>query len=226
MLTLLFWLMLAVAVTDWIASWRQWKQVRWLTKPGALILLIAWFTQIGGWRGDLLWFGLGLVFSLLGDIFLQAPPRLFLLGMVAFLLAHVSYITGFAQKPIVFDWKLLLPVIVIAFLFYWLTRKVAGGLRSRGENKMVYPVMAYALFLSLMFFFALTTLFRTGWLAPAPALVSLGAGLFFVSDSVLAYDRFVCPVSFGSLIVMVTYHTGQILIAAGTLVQFAGAAIS
>src|SRR5512144_421577 len=47
------------------------------TKPGTLILLIAWFTQIGDWRGGLLWFGLGLVFSLAGDVLLHLPGKFF-----------------------------------------------------------------------------------------------------------------------------------------------------
>jgi uncharacterized membrane protein YhhN len=75
--------------------------------------------------------------------------------------------------------------------------------------------------ISLMLFFAATTLFRPAWI-PLPAiLVILGAGLFYLSDAVLAYDRFVCPVKVGDLIVMMTYHLGQILIAGGTLLQFA-----
>lgn len=220
--TWLFWCMLVVAVVDWIGSWQNWGRVRWVTKPGTLILLIAWFTQIGGWRGELVWFGLGLVFSLLGDVFLQAPPRFFLFGMVAFLLAHLMYITGFAQKPVVLDWKLIFPILLIVALYTWLTSKIRAGLRQRGETEMLYPVMGYATFLSLMFFFALTTLFRAGWLIPSAAIASVGAGFFFLSDSILAYNRFVYPIANSDLIVMVTYHIGQILIAAGALFQFAG----
>ncbi len=73
MLTGLFWGMLLMAGADWLAAWRGWRRVRWVTKPGTLLLLIAWFSQVGGWQGNLFWFGLGLVFSLLGDIFLQLP---------------------------------------------------------------------------------------------------------------------------------------------------------
>ncbi len=41
MFTWLFWLMLACALIDWAASWREWHQLRWVTKPGTLLLLIA-----------------------------------------------------------------------------------------------------------------------------------------------------------------------------------------
>src|SRR5512133_3580437 len=100
MFTWLFWLMVVLALLDWLASWQHWKKVRWVSKPGTLILLIIWFTQIGGWQGTLVWFGMGLVFSLLGDIFLNmSSPRSFMPGVGAFFLAHVFYIAGFWLTP-------------------------------------------------------------------------------------------------------------------------------
>ena len=222
MFTLLFWVMLAFAVTDWIASWRGWHSLRWLTKPVTLVLLIAWFTQVSGWRGSLVWFGVGLVFSLLGDVLLQAPPRFFLPGVGAFFLAHLAYIIGFLQNVQQPDARMLIPVLIVGGAFWLLNRRIRQGLRQNGETELLVPVMAYALVLSLMWLAALSTLFRSGWTEPPAALVSLGAGLFFLSDSVLAYNRFVRALPASDLLVMVTYHLGQILIVGGALGQYAG----
>jgi uncharacterized membrane protein YhhN len=51
-------------------------------------------------------------------------------------------------------------------------------------------------------------------------LACLGAASFFMSDTLLAWNKFVTPISKGSLKVMVTYHLGQILIALGAATQF------
>ncbi len=250
MITWLFWLTLACALTDWIAAWRGWRRIRWLTKPGTLALLIAWFSQVGGWRGLLIWFGLGLVFSLLGDVLLHLPQRFFLGGMLAFFLAHMAYITGFVKQPLAFDWKIILPAVAIPIIYVLFIRRVRAGLKASRQSEMMGPVMGYAGFLSLMLFFAISTLFRPAWgLIPA-VLVSLGAGLFYLSDACLAYNRFASPLPAASsgvtarlagpassgggtpfrpppavpaadLLVMVTYHLGQILIAFGALAQFA-----
>lgn len=230
MFTWLFWLMVVLALLDWLASWQHWKKVRKFSKPGTLILLIAWFTQIGGWQGTLVWFGIGLIFSLLGDIFLNMSPRFFMPGVGAFFLAHVSYIIGFWQtpaggqsQPFSLRWEVFLPVLLVGGAFTLLNRRIRAGLREHGQTSMTLPVMLYAGILSIMLLSALSTLLRPGWVIPPAALVSLGAGLFFFSDSVLAYNRFVRPVPAGDLLVMVSYHLAQILITLGALSQFAPA---
>jgi uncharacterized membrane protein YhhN len=43
----------------------------------------------------------------------------------------------------------------------------------------------------------------------------VGAVLFFVSDSLLAWNRFVTPLPRGSLLVIVAYHVGQMALIAG-----------
>lgn len=216
----LFWLAALVGLIDWVGSERDWKRVRKVTKPGTMVLLIAWFSQVGGWQGPLLWFGLGLVFSMLGDTFLMFTGPFFLAGMGAFFTAHVFTIIGFNQNPIELNWPAALPVLAVAVAFSALNTRIRSGLRSKGETEMTLPVMAYAMILSLMWLSALSTLFRPDWALPAAILVSLGGGLFFLSDSVLAYNRFVRDVGHADLIVMVTYHLAQFCIATGALMQF------
>jgi uncharacterized membrane protein YhhN len=71
-----------------------------------------------------------------------------------------------------------------------------------------------------MLFSALMTLFRTDWASIPAYLVSLGAVLFVTSDVVLAWNKFVSPIRRGRLILMVTYHLGQIALIAGAVGQF------
>jgi uncharacterized membrane protein YhhN len=66
------------------------------------------------------------------------------------------------------------------------------------------------------------TLVRPAWMGGAMILVLAGASLFYVSDSVLAREKFIHPVRSGGLIVMVTYLIGQLLIASGAIWQHTG----
>jgi uncharacterized membrane protein YhhN len=46
-------------------------------------------------------------------------------------------------------------------------------------------------------------------------MVAAGAALFFASDSCLALDRFAHPWDNSRIVVIITYHLGQILLALG-----------
>lgn len=220
MLTVFFWLSLLLAVADWIALAKKWRSVRWVTKPGMMVALIIWFTQVGHWTGPLAAIGLGLVFSLAGDIFLMMPKQFFLAGMGAFFLTHLFYIAGFSQLPLVLRWEAAVPALAVTGAFTLLSRRLRFGLQRTPETGLIIPVIAYAIILTLMWLAALTTLLRPGWLMLSAVMVSLGGGLFFLSDSVLAYARFVKLRKYSDLLVMVTYHLAQILIAGGVLEQF------
>ncbi|MCX8025727.1 MAG: lysoplasmalogenase, partial [Thermanaerothrix sp.] len=94
-----FGVMAILAAIDWWAVSRERLRVRYWAKPGALLALILAFTTAGGWHSASPWFGVGLIFSLLGDIALLLPRRYFLFGLLAFLLAHITYIIGFNPTP-------------------------------------------------------------------------------------------------------------------------------
>lgn len=222
MITGWFWMTAACAALDWIATWRCWQRIRWITKPGTLVLLIVWFTQVGGWRGALLWFGLGLVASLAGDILLHLPSQFFLPGVGAFFLAHLFYIIGFWQQPLQVSWIAVLAAAGVALIYWAYTRRIRAGLRRQGATGLQTPVMVYAAALSLMWLSALLIWLRPGWAFFPAALASLGASLFFFSDATMAYSRFVRAFPQADFVVMVSYHAGQILIAAGVLAQALG----
>ena len=61
-----------VMVFEWVAAGKSWIRVRRISKPLSLIILIAMFIALGGWRQPGYLFLGGLVFSLLGDISLQS----------------------------------------------------------------------------------------------------------------------------------------------------------
>ena len=52
---------------------------------------------------------------------------------------------------------------------------------------------------------------------PDAALIALGAILFFTSDALLAWNRFVAPIARGKMLVIVAYHLGQMLLILGAV---------
>jgi uncharacterized membrane protein YhhN len=88
-------------------------------------------------------------------------------------------------------------------------------LDASGQIALKTPVLIYSLVISVMLLSALLTLAADTWQAGAAILVSAGALLFFLSDTLLAWNKFVTPIKQGRLAVIITYHLGQILITVG-----------
>ena len=217
----LLYLALFVAFLDWIAVARGWKWLEYIAKPGVMVLLLIWLGVSAGFGGQLVWFAAGLAFSMLGDIFLMLPREQFIAGLVAFLVAHLAYLVGFNASLPPVNLASLAIALAVGLAAGQLYRRISAGLRARGEGKLLTPVLVYSGVISLMLLSALLTLVRSNleWM-PGPALlVSLGALLFFASDSFLAWNKFVAPLPYGRLRVIVTYHLGQALIALGALLH-------
>ena len=212
---------LAIAVLDWVAISRNWVVVHAFAKQGVMIALIAWSWFSTDWKGLLVWFGLALVFSLAGDIFLLSP-RLFLPGLVAFLLAHLAYLLGLNLNTSllsVITFGVVLGAVGLTALIYPPIR--AGLRRKPGSQNLVIPVLVYGFILSLMMLSAVAILFRTEWTNVWTAILMAAGGiLFFISDNILARDRFVHPIRNGQLQVMVTYHLAQMALITGALLHF------
>ena len=212
---------LAVAALDWVGTVRGWNRARWITKPAALVLLIAWFSLFSGWRGPLLWFGLALVFSLLGDVLLIERLKMFVFGLLAFLLAQLAYLVGFNLTLPPLSLPVLGLVVMGTIAVGILYRAVRRGLmRQPGGGGLFLPVFVYSLVLTLMMVSAVSTLFRLDWHQNAAIFAAAGGVLFFISDSLLALNRFVRPIRQGDLLVMVTYHLGQLGLAIGAVLNF------
>jgi uncharacterized membrane protein YhhN len=216
-------IVLAVAVVDWIAVAKGWKKVEYLAKPWTMAALFLVLALVGRFSSlPLIFFGLGILFSLAGDVFLMFSDRWFIPGLVSFLLAHVAYIAGFnIPLPVVSPTWALVVALVLAFSAARLLRPIVAGLAAKGERKLISPVIVYGMVITLMLLSAMLTLFRLEWKATPAALVSVGAMLFFYSDAILAWIKFVAPIKNGRMMNMITYHLGQIALIAGVLIQFA-----
>jgi len=214
---------LAVAILDWIAVAKGWKKIEYLAKPLTMVVLFLLLALVGRFSSlPLIFFGLGILFSLAGDVFLMFSDRWFIPGLVSFLLTHVAYIIGFnLPLPVVsLTWALIV-ALVLAFSAARLLRQIVAGLSAKGERKLVAPVIVYGVVITLMLLSAMLTLFRADWPSAAAAgLVSFGAMLFFFSDVILALNKFVAPIKNGRMTNMITYHLGQIALIVGVLIQF------
>jgi alkenylglycerophosphocholine/alkenylglycerophosphoethanolamine hydrolase len=212
-------IVLVLAIIDWIAADKKWKAIEYVTKPATMLALFGWIWQSTGLGGTMLWFTLGAVFCMAGDVFLMLPWDMFIFGLLAFLLGHVCYMVGLNNTaPYINLWGGLL-IILLGIYLLWLYPKLANGLSANGKMGLKVPVLIYSLVISLMVYSALMTWTRPSWSMVSAIFVSLGAVLFYASDSMLAWDRFLKPLPHARLWVMVTYHLGQIGIILGAMLH-------
>ncbi len=219
---MIIWLILALfaAAIEIFAVQKDNTKIEFFAKPAVVILLLIWLYASTGLQGNALWFGLGLVFSLVGDIVLINPSaRMFILGLVAFLLTHIFYIIGFKEQLLNFTgWSFVL-LFFIAINGFRLLRRIVGAMRAQKQNILVNPVIVYSLVISLMLFAALSTIFDITWKTSAAFFVSVGAFLFYLSDLILAWNKFVAPVKNGRILNIVAYYLGQIGLIAGVIIR-------
>lgn len=141
----------------------------------------------------------GLLFSLLGDIALMPPDNSmkFRIGLVLFLIAHIIYIAAFWILGRFSSVDLISGVVLIAVAsaFYLLIRRNLGGMKI--------PVAIYIVIICVMVNRAVAT---------GLPLVIAGAVLFFISDMVLASNRFFKKWKY-ERISLAFYYGGQLLFA-------------
>jgi uncharacterized membrane protein YhhN len=221
MITPLLWLTLGLAVVDWYGLWKESRVIGYITKPGTLLALIAWSYQVSGWQGGMLWFGIALIFSWLGDMFLIFPERLFLSGLASFLTAHLFYLVGFNLTPPPIQAISAVLSAALGIIAFLMGRPILRGVKQNPQTReLQIPVMLYSAAVSLMFLSALLTVLRPDWPPKAAWLAAAGGALFLISDSLLAYNRFVHPTRHGVVYVHITYHLGQVLLISGALLRF------
>ena len=222
-----FILLFLVAALDWVAVAKGWKKVEYFAKPAAMLVLLGLLALACGLSSlPLICFGLGIFFSLAGDVFLMISyarfsDRWFLPGLAAFLFAHVSYIIGLNTplQDVAPIWSLGLAVI-LALTAARILRRILAGVRQKSLLRMVRPVGIYGMVITLMLLSALLTLNSSSWKISAAGLVALGAALFYFSDILLAWNKFVNPIKNGRLANMILYHLGQFALVAGVILQF------
>ena len=153
------------------------------------------------------WLLAALAASLAGDVALMLPG-LFIVGLGAFLLAHLAYLVLLRRDAPWFASKAALAATLAAaagvYAVLW-----AGGL----PEGLRLPVAVYTGVIALM---AAQALGRARTLGDGAARsVAIGACCFMLSDGLLAYNRFVQPLPAAQLAVLGSYYAAQWLIVGG-----------
>jgi len=181
-----------------------------LTKPVPVLVLLGWLhdAPVTEYRR---WIGLGLIFSLLGDVLLAWPGDLFVFGLGAFLVAHLAYLKAYLR-----DCRRLAPLPLLLALL--IGAGLLGILMSKGLGDLLIPVTIYALAISAMLWRALA---RLGTDVPkrSALLAAAGALTFAFSDSLIGIDRFVVKFAAAPYLIIIAYWLGQWGIAASAFSQ-------
>lgn len=203
---------IAVTVTLLIrAEFRQETRQKYLWKPLSTLLIIA--VALLSLRlpqahiAFSLWVVAGLVLSLGGDVALMFESNhWFLVGLVLFLLAHIVYAVGFTlfngfhPQDLISGAVLLIAAIAV----YLYLRPGLGAMQG--------PVILYILVICFMVNRAVSAFFGDTFTTTQAWLLTVGAALFWLSDLVLAVNRFRHPFALNRL-GLYLYFGGQLLIA-------------
>lgn len=183
---------------------RRWQT--YVCKPLATLLILALALSLPAAHAEYRWaVAVGLVFSTAGDVFLMLPRDRFVAGLASFLVAHLC-----------FAWAFSIGVPFVANPVFWLVYLALGG----GVLAFIWPglkpalrgpVMVYVVVIAVMASLAAERWHALGSVAALAA--AAGAGLFVVSDGVLAIDRFRRPFRAARAATLATYWAAQLLIA-------------
>lgn len=197
---LLLALAAAFAVGDWFAVDSKNRRLEYVCKPFTMVFLLGVAAAVDVDHTTARnWFLLALALSLAGDVFLMLPRDRFVPGLVAFLLGHLAYIVGMWTAGVTFV-ALVIGLAVAALAIAFIGARILAAVRAGPEPSMVLPVAAYMIVISLMLASAIGS--ELPW-----AIV--GACLFYCSDALIAWQRFVRAQPWHALAIIVTYHLAQ-----------------
>ena len=213
-----YWIFLfaVILIGDLVGIQLNNNLVQSFLKPLIITTLIGYFdSQLNSiTKGLAKWVLFALLFSLLGDVvlmFQETKSIFFLLGLSAFLIAHIFYIIFFYKVRVKENvksnpWLLVLVVIYYAALI---------GLLSPYLADMKIPVFVYGIVISFMFMLAMHMLFIKN--KAAGQWMMVGALLFVMSDSILAVNKFYQPFEIAGVLIMLTYGLAQLFIIEGAI---------
>ena len=175
-------------------------------KPLATLLILVLALSLSPARPDYQWaIAAGLVLSTAGDVFLMLPRDRFVAGLASFLLAHLCYLRAFSIE-----------VPFGAGLLLWLPFFAAGGMVVALVWPGLKPALRGPVVVYVIVIAAMAGQATGRWYAAGSAVAlaaAVGAGLFVVSDAVLAIDRFRWPFRAARAVTLTTYWAAQLLIA-------------
>ncbi|HMS46244.1 lysoplasmalogenase [Candidatus Neomicrothrix sp.] len=199
-------LTLLIALADWVAVAVDRRPLEYVLKPATMVALGAVVLALDLPGGQLRWWYLAaIILSLSGDVFLMLPesamdPELsFVAGLGSFLVAHVLYVVGMVLLGVSGGW-LVIGTVAAVLVIVTVGRRVIAGARAT-DRRLFAPVMAYVVVIAVM----IATSFGTGIIVGI-----VGALLFGFSDSVIGWTRFLRDFPHSRVVVMVTYHLGQV----------------
>ena len=219
-------LTLVVAFADWTAVSRRAmdsasagaRRAEYVAKPLTMVVLIAAALAIAHAQHAPAYLVAtmvaALVLSLVGDVFLMLPEdspsadRNFVLGLGAFLLAHVAYIAAFVRLHAHAGYAIsfvITGLVLAGALFATVGLRVQRA-AAEEDPALGVPVLAYVTVISLL----VVAAWWTGDLRIIP-----GALLFAVSDAMIGWTRFVRKDWELDVPIIVTYHLAQILLVLG-----------
>jgi uncharacterized membrane protein YhhN len=207
-----------VALGELVAIAAQLEQLGMVCKPLIMVTLGAYYLLSAGVDRSFVVL-LAIIFSLAGDtslMFDSVNSIYFIIGLVSFLISHVFYIIAYRQHQNaeytdalqgIQKLRAAFPIVLAG------TGLVVILYPSLGVLK--FPVIVYALVLVVM---VLNALFRTGRTSVVSFwFVFVGAMFFMVSDSLLAFNKFLNPLPHSGLLIMSTYISAQFLIIEGLI---------
>lgn len=194
---------LVVAVADWVVVQRRNAPAEYVLKPLTMLMLAGVVMTLDLEPGATRWWHLAAVLlSMAGDIFLMLPgdkDEFFLGGLTSFLLAHVAYIVGMAELDPHMPWLAVGAVAALAAIGLVGSRIAPAA--KRKDVRLFIPVLCYMTVIGVMATVAIGTAIPFG---------VIGALLFCSSDSVLGWGRFIKEYPWTRMVIITTYHLGQI----------------
>lgn len=181
--------------------------LRLLAKPFVILALIAWIWPHKSRYQQ--WIIVGFVFSIFGGLLLEGEG-LFLAGLIAFLLTHLSYIAAYLKET-----RRLALGRAIPFFLYGLA---IYALLWPGLGMMALPVGFYILTISIMMWRACARLSLHGAPTRGEWAALIGAILFALSDTLIGIMAFLNPLPGLTYPILILYWAGQLGIAYSAVV--------
>lgn len=174
-----------------------------------VVALMAFIVSLGIESGQTYnrWILFGLSFCCIGDVLLvwqDVDACLLLLGMAAFCVGHVGYLTAFGFKP--FGSKELLFVSFLAlFVGYFLMPHI--------PEFLTIPAVIYIVCLAMIEWRSLARFNMQGDVPWRKIYAAVGTSLFLMSDLLLTINKFIQPLPHEKEVIMVMYYGAQMCIA-------------
>lgn len=212
-----------VSIGELVAVTMNEERFHWVFKPLIMVVLGAYYYMHSTQTTYLTKMVMAaIVFSWIGDVSLMFQNKnelYFMVGLGAFLVAHICYVMAYFQHTEkkegaglhgIQKFRFSFPIVLAGTGLITILYTHLGALKI--------PVTVYAIVLMVM---TLQALFRYGYTnAVSFWFVFVGAILFMISDSMIAVNKFLVPFELAGLAIMATYILAQFLIVRGLLFHF------